>query len=145
MSPSSVRRPGGAATAAAAATCARVPPAARTLGVSPTPLPTTPSSRIINAGCSGGSTRWPKVQRCPGDIVKVRKQKKKEKKRTEREGGVEGAVACGAQQNMPSPVCITRTVTLNRAPRRIKQRLIFILWGEVGPDSRLHYASVAAP
>lgn len=72
---SSVRRPGGEATAAAAATCARVPPVARTLGVGPH-LPTKPSSRIINAGCSGGSTQWLKVQRCPGDIVKGRRKKR---------------------------------------------------------------------
>lgn len=39
----------------AAATCAHVPPAARTFRVSPPPLPKTPPSRIINAGCSGWS------------------------------------------------------------------------------------------
>lgn len=46
---------------------------------------------------------------------------------------MEGAVACGAQQNMPSPVCITRAVTLNRAPRRIKQRLFFYPLGRSWP------------
>lgn len=144
MSPSSFRRPGGAATAAAAATCARVPPAARTLGVSPTPLPTTPSSRIINAGCSGGSTRWPKVQRCPGDIVKVRQQKKRKEKNGK--GGRSGGRRSMWRTAKHAEPCLYHAHgNLEPSSSKKKTATFLILWGEVGPDSRLHYASVAVP
>lgn len=81
--------------------------------------PTVPSSKIINASCSGGSTWWPKVQWCSGDIA----QKKRKWKRS---------VFCTAKRCETvgrraqfSALFVSHAVTLNPQTELLDKTVIF--------------------
>lgn len=81
--------------------------------------PTAPSSKIINASCSGGSTCWPKVQWCPGDIA----QKKRKRKRSV----FCAAKHCGTGERKAlfSALFVSHAVTLNRQMELLDKTEIF--------------------